>query len=688
MVVALGALFLYLANPTHVSEVSEEIPGRTILLVDGSGSISAVPGRLAQVQEAIAANRGQNVDIFHFGSDLHAGEPESYALDSTDIGAALGAISSRIAGAPLDSVVLISDGVDLGPMARAFATGQALSVAKLSGPLTVIGVGETSQAAEISLTQMTTSSYAYLRTPFPIEFQVASQGYAGRSVQVALERDNQPVKTTTVQIDDQGNGIGTFEVRPTRAGRFAYRVSLPTFSDDRVVTNNALTRVVTVVRDRIRVLQVAGAPSWDVKVMRRFLKEDPSVDLVSFFILRTLEDMESGYNPDELSLIPFPFERLFSEELETFDVVMFQNFDYRPYFGIRGDEGMGLLDNVARYVTEGGHGFVMVGGDRSFDLGEYQDTPIGDILPFQLGLVGQKVSEPPFLPKLTEAGMNHPMTRLSFDPARNEEAWTSLHPVDGANRVVGMAPTAVSLLEHPSETDTTGAPLPVLGVMEAGEGRVMGLTIDGSWRWGLSEAAKGRGTETFGKFWKGAFRWLMGDPSSARVVVETAKENVRLGQAVRVVVRAKSVSFAPAAGVEVKVTVEGPRDKQVQQLVTDELGEAVLVVSAETTGVHRITAVVSEAGTMSEATTLFAVTDRDPERSAENPNHDLLREIANSYGGVFSDDVRVERVRDSSATKRIKRQERVELARKPWVGAIFLFSFGTVWLIRRRIGLR
>ena len=97
---------------------------------------------------------------------------------------------------------------------------------------------------------------------------------------------------------------------------------------------------------------------------------------------------------------------------------------------------------------------------------------------------------------------------------------------------------------------------------------------------------------------------------------------------------------------------------------------------------------VSEAGTMSEATTLFAVTDRDPERSAENPNHDLLREIANSYGGVFSDDVRVERVRDSSATKRIKRQERVELARKPWVGAIFLFSFGTVWLIRRRIGLR
>ena len=45
-----------------------------------------------------------------------------------------------------------------------------------------------------------------------------------------------------------------------------------------------------VIRDKIRVLQVAGAPSWDVRALRQMLKSNPNVDLISFFILRTQDD--------------------------------------------------------------------------------------------------------------------------------------------------------------------------------------------------------------------------------------------------------------------------------------------------------------------------------------------------------------------------------------------------------------
>ena len=31
---------------------------------------------------------------------------------------------------------------------------------------------------------------------------------------------------------------------------------------------------------------------------------------------------------------------------------------------------------------------IMLGGDRSFDLGEYNNAPIADILPVQLGVAG------------------------------------------------------------------------------------------------------------------------------------------------------------------------------------------------------------------------------------------------------------------------------------------------------------
>jgi hypothetical protein len=97
--------------------------------------------------------------------------------------------------------------------------------------------------------------------------------------------------------------------------------------------------VVRVIRDKIRVLQVAGAPSWDVRALRAMLEENPNVDLISFFILRTQDDIALVPN-DEMSLIPFPTRELFEEQLPSFDVIVLQNFEFLPY-GI-GD----YLDNI------------------------------------------------------------------------------------------------------------------------------------------------------------------------------------------------------------------------------------------------------------------------------------------------------------------------------------------------------
>ena len=61
------------------------------------------------------------------------------------------------------------------------------------------------------------------------------------------------------------------------------------FPQDAAPSNNALPFVVKVVRDKF-VLQVSGSPSYDQK-FETILKQDPSVELVGFFILRTEEDL-------------------------------------------------------------------------------------------------------------------------------------------------------------------------------------------------------------------------------------------------------------------------------------------------------------------------------------------------------------------------------------------------------------
>ena len=99
-------------------------------------------------------------------------------------------------------------------------------------------------------------------------------------------------------------------------------------------------------------LQVCGAPSYDQKFLRLFLKQDPSVELVSFFILRTYDDFGAGWDSNELSLIEFPYRTLFSRDLKTFDLVMLQNFDYKVLLSTR--LVTELLNNIKEYVLDGG----------------------------------------------------------------------------------------------------------------------------------------------------------------------------------------------------------------------------------------------------------------------------------------------------------------------------------------------
>ena len=119
-------------------------------------------------------------------------------------------------------------------------------------------------------------------------------------------------------------------------------------------------------------------PEHRPEVLRLFLKEDPGVDLVSFFILRTPKTSARGGTP-MFSLIPFPYERLFTEQLETFDVVVFQNFDYKPYFENGPDR---LLNGIAEFVRNGG-AFVAI-GDRASTWGTTRARQSTRCCPFAL----------------------------------------------------------------------------------------------------------------------------------------------------------------------------------------------------------------------------------------------------------------------------------------------------------------
>jgi uncharacterized membrane protein len=692
---ALAALVFGLAGPQWVEREGRVESARLVVLIDSSASMDIREGgepRSAAVDELLAevrAEAGEPIEVFHFDEELRPGPPPAYEGRGTDLHVALDAINDRYLGQDLRGVVVITDGADRGSLRRelaASAESGELSAAlapQLPGPLTLLQVGEADELFDVAVETVVTGGYAFLRTP--LELRARLRGPPGFTTTVALEREGRGVDKAEITFDDNGVAETVFTIKPRKVGRFAWEVSVPELGNDAVPGNNRYPVVLRVVRERTRVLQVSGSPSYDQKFLRLFLKEDPSVDLVSFFILRTREDIDDSWEGYELSLIEFPYERLFTDELDSFDLVVLQNFNYRPYFLFNSDA---LLGNIAQYVREGG-ALVMTGGDRSFDLGDYSGTPIAEVLPVKLGVMGVKADEARFRPQLTPAGLAHPVTRLGASNETSRETWESLPPMDGLNLSRGLSPGSAALAVHPSLTTRSGEPMPVIAVREVGEGRSMALAVDASWRWSFSEAAVGRGNQAYLRFWKNALRWLVADPEDRRVVVSPSRENVLLGDDVRVGIRVRDAGYAPVEGATVTVQVRPPAGPpQEHQLTTSATGEASLELTADQRGAWRVEA---RAGRLAAdaAETVFAVNTRDPELIDIQPDGLFLERLAavlGDRGRHVAPGDGVDLLLDEGAERRVRAREVRSLASVPLIGLVFGIFASLAWWLRRRSG--
>ena len=419
------------------------------------------------------------------------------------------------------------------------------------------------------------------------------------------------------------------------------------------------------------------------KIPAVFLQEDPSVDLVSF-ILRTNEDLNSQWRSRELSLIEFPYQRLFLDDLDDFDLVILQNFDYEPVFPLRCQSFVG---NIADSVRDGDIALVMTGGDRSFDLGNYSGTPIETILPFDLACKEASLTWVS-LAGADRCRLAHPISRLAGTGEASEEIWGRLPKMDGLNLAVGAhKDAAVFGASHSWGTDGTAAP--VVAVREVGQGRTMALMVDASWRWSFSEAAVGRGNQAYLRFWKNSMRWLLADPTDRRIVVEPSRENVLLNETVRLVAKVRDPAFQPMVDETVTVLVVEPDGQKVrEELQTDATGEVVFEYQPQTRGPHRVEVRVGDE-TTERAETVFAATDRDPELSEIRPDIGFMRQLVELYGdeGEWRPRGTMEpALVNEGALQRVPEAQERSLSFAPVAALIFGILSSVAWWVRRRAG--
>ena len=614
------------------------------------------------------------------------------ALDgsNTDFAQILKQLKNRYEGKSVKGYLTFSDGADTVDLPSSVNKLEVISnLAKdLSAPFFTFSPAGNMEVRDVAISNISYDSFTFVRSPWEADVVIKILGYKDLKLPITLKQGNDIISSKILDTGNEGEIHVNLSFMPYATGTFLYTITIPVQPHEAITENNQVSVLVKVVRDKIRIMHVCGRPSWDERFLRRVLKSDPNIDLISFFILRTPTDVSEARN-DELSLIPFPVDELFTQALSSFDLVIFQNFDYRPYESsfFRFSH---YLNNIRKFVTEQGGGFVMVGGDISFSQGGYDGTAIDEILPINLSAEKDGVDASRLKAILTNDGLKHPVTILDGDTDRNIDIWKNLPELDGCNIATQLKADAVPLATYP----TKGNP-PIISTRDAGLGRCMAITTDSLWRWNFLSVAKGGSNRHYIKFWQNAIKWLIKDPTLNPVRITANKETFLPNEEIQVKIEVLGRNYQPFEGVQLDIDVINEfsgKSTFSTNGITDSDGQYRFTVKLDKEGYYFVKATArKENDEIGQDYTVFNIALKNKEFKDPSIRREVLAKLSEISGGKYFElptkniQERLS-IENPSVTKLVGKRQ-ISLWDNGYIFMIILTIFSLEWWIRKRSGL-
>ncbi len=590
---------------------------------------------------------------------------------SSNLRTALRTIADRFKGQPVAGVLLFTDG-------NATDVAGAVDTAGLP-PIFPVTIGGEGPAHDIAIGEVAVTQTAFEDAPVTVQAEVASTGFEGELVAQLVEvQSGRAAKPGEEKLaGEQRQRIAAnqkvtfrFQVRPERSGISFYR--LRTFargaaddfvdakaSKEATLANNA--RMVAVDRSGgpYRILYVSGRPNWEYKFLRRAVEEDKELELVGLIRIAKREPkFDFRGRAGEASNPLFRGFDKKNEETERYDQPVLVRLNARDENELRGgfpkvpeelfvyhavivddmEAQFFTADQLAllqRFVSERGGGFLMLGGQESFQQGKYQRTPVGDMLPVYLDQVEDGATLDGGLRiNFTREGWLQPWARLRNSESEERQRLGDLPEYQVLNRLRGVKPGAIVLA-----TLTEGqTQYPALVVQRYGHGRTAAITIGDLWRGGLQSEEMAR---DLGKQWRQTIRWLVSDVPG-KVEVQPTLNTEEGASSTALQVRARDKQFQPLANASVLVTVqpvgtEGATNtvRLVAEPSSTEPGTYETTYLARESGAFVAEAVVTDEGgaEVARGSAAWSSDLAAQEFRSLKPNRALLEQLARATGG-------------------------------------------------------
>jgi len=565
------------------------------------------PPRIGRVADFLSRNDGQwlrrlaarnELRLYSFGERAAPlVMPLAAAQSATDLGQALTQALGDAGESPLAAVIVFSDG----GLNRGLLAEDVALLARRSGvTLYSVAVGEEREPPNLRITSLALPATVPHGDPLEVRIQVAGSGVPESNVRVdLLVREGRsapgsgetsatqppasaleswrPVGSAEMalrgplgqsaaerQAPDPGEarvGQVRFVVNPERAGEFVYRAVVRSVPGEVLLDDNSREASMQVTDQPLRVLIVAGRPSFDYRFVSRLFERDRSIDVSCWLQSADARAVRDGDTPiGELPRRP--------EELFQYDAVLLLDPDPREL-----DTAWAIT--VRRLVDELGGGLLLAAGPHY--TGRFLTDPRLEELTALLPIVADPDPSGTTAPErwqpfrtaawpleLVEEAAGHPLVEMSPDPERNRAIWRALPGTWWHLPVLRAKPLASVLLRHSHRPfGNQYGPAVLLAVQPFGAGRSAFLGFDSSWRW------RATGEPYFNRFWIQAVRYLAlarRQSASRRGTIVVDRESLNAGEFVGIEARVLDESFAPWHEPEISARLEFP-DGSEQKLV-------------------------------------------------------------------------------------------------------------------------
>ncbi len=671
---ALMLLILALCQPVFKLTRQSALQPAVAVLVDNSLSMSLTDGVGNREQLLRSMISGKTlgelsavarVELFTFSPSLRGVNKDSLRLNgtSTDIASALRSIRNKSLP-QLKAVLLLSDGN--------YNTGENPldEAGKISTPIFCAGIGDSLEQKDIVVQKLLTNSIAYVQSSVPVDATVKVTGFENRKLPVNLLEDGKQLDQQFITLPPSSSSRTAeypvhFTFTPATEGIKKYTVSVPVLEGEVTKNNNAKSVFVKILKSKMRVAVIAGAPSVDVSAVVQALHADPNIE-------PSVAVQQPNGQFDGQQLAQFV-------GLSTAECIVLIGFPTEATSPVATQ----LVSNI---VTARGLPLLFI-ASRTLDIHKLKE--LGPILPFTT--VSDRIDEQAVFPSIPPQQQYNVLIQSSENSSFD---WNKLPPIYSSLGTFRAKPEAVVLATTKIQGVVIDNPLLVSqSIMHTKSFAVLGY---GVWRWKLLAGATSETEKFFDPWLSNVMRWLVTRDDNKELKVEPSKEIFAQGETVDFLGQAYNANYQPIDDADIRVEVAALSSRQRFETILRpfENGRYEGQIEALPEGDYSFTATAKAGGAdLGKSEGRFSVGEQSIEFADTKMNKALLQQIAAVSGGEYTDGGEFDRLVHDLAVRPFMKPEQqfttseFEVWNLTLLLSVIVVLLGLEWFIRKRSGM-